>query len=485
MMAEFDITIRNGSVASASETVQCDIGIRAGKIVCLAEKLPPGRRDIDAAGRYVVPGGIDSHCHIEQLSSMGILSADDFFTGTVAAAFGGTTTIIPFAAQHRGQSVTAVVADYHERARSKAVIDYGFHLIIADPTEKVMGEELPAALRQGITSFKVYMTYDALRLDDRQMLDILALANRESALVMVHAENHEMIKWIAERLLARGHSAPKFHGVSHDPLAESEATHRAIALSRLTGTPVLIVHVSTAEATATIRAAQTQGAPIYAETCPHYLMLTAQDMDRPGLEGAKACCSPPLRDPASQDALWRGLSNGTFQVYSSDHAPYPYDKRGKLPKGEKTTFKDVANGVPGIELRLPILFSEGVMKGRLSLNQFVALTSTNHARLYGLLPRKGTLAPGADADAVIWNPTAERTVTAAMLHEAVGYTPYEGLRLKGWPETVVSRGRVVIEDGKLLAERGSGLFVACGTPEPVLTRCAQSAAQAAFNQLVM
>ena len=466
-MAAFDLVIRNGTVATAADTSRCDIGINGEKIAAIAERLPAGTRDIDAAGRFVLPGGIDSHCHIEQLSGMGIMSADDFYSGTVSAAFGGTTTIIPFAAQHRGTSVTATVADYHERARSKAVIDYGFHLIIGDPTDKVLGEELPAAIKGGITSFKVYMTYPKWRLEDFQLLEVLSVADREGALVMVHAENDDMIRWIAKRLIERGHGAPKYHGVAHHALAEAEATNRIIVLSRLLQVPVLIVHVSSPEATNTIRAAQTLGASIYAETCPQYLVLTAEDMDRPGVEGAKWCCSPPLRDKAAQAAIWAGLANGTFQVYSSDHAPYRFDETAKIPRGEQTTFKEMANGVPGIELRLPILFSEGVLKGRLSINQFVALAATNHARMYGLYPRKGTIAVGSDADIAIWNPDIEKRIDASMMHDAVGYTPYEGHVYKGWPEIVTSRGRVVVENGDLKAARGSGRFLPRGRPGPV------------------
>src|SRR3954453_15073405 len=466
-MDKLDLTIRNGTVATAAETMRCDIGIAGEKIVAMAERLPAGTRDIDAGGRYVLPGGIDSHCHIEQLSGMGIMSADDFYTGTVSAAFGGTTTIIPFAAQHRGTSVTASVADYHERARTKAVIDYGFHLIISEPTEQILNVELPEAIKGGITSFKVYMTYPKWKLEDYQILEIMSVAEREGALVMVHAENDDMIRWIAKRLIERGHGAPKFHGVAHDALAEAEATHRIIMLPRLLSVPVLIVHVSSPEATNTIRAAQTLGAKIYAETCPQYLVLTADDMDKPGVEGAKWCCSPPLRDKASQEASWAGLANGTFQVYSSDHAPYKFDKTAKIPRGGETTFKEMANGVPGIEMRLPILFSEGVLKKRLTINQFVALGATNHARMYGLYPRKGTIAVGSDADIAIWNPDIEKRIAYSMMHDAVGYTPYEGHVYKGWPEVVLSRGRIVVEGGKLKVARGSGQFLARGQPGPV------------------
>lgn len=465
----FDLTVRNGTVVTAADAFAADIGVSGGRIAQIGAGLAPGRRDIDATGKLVLPGGVDSHCHVEQRSSTGRMCADDFYSATVAAAFGGTTTIIPFAAQHRGDSIAAVVEDYSTRAAEKAVIDYGFHLIVADPTPRALDEELPAMIRRGITSLKVYMTYDLLRLADDQLLDVLAVADREGALVMVHAENHEMIRWIAKRLLERGHTAPKFHMTSHHPLAEAEATNRVIALSRLLDVPVLIVHVSGIEAVRTIRAAQTLGARVYAETCPQYLFLTASDADKPGLEGAKWCCSPPPRDEASQAALWQGLKDGTLQVFSSDHAPYRFDETGKLPKGDQTTFKDMANGVPGLQVRLPLLFSEGVGKGRLTLQEFVALTATNHARMYGLHPRKGTIAVGSDADLAIWEPGREVTLTAAMMKDNVGYTPYEGRTVRGWPTTVVSRGRIVVEAGELRVGRGSGEFIARAAPEPVAT----------------
>src|SRR5690348_10678444 len=469
-MSDYDLVVRNGTVATAADTTVCDIGIKDGVVATLGQKLGSGAQQIDANGRLVLPGGIDSHCHIEQRSSAGAVCAGDFYSATVAAAFGGTTTVIPFAAQHRGQSLRQVVEEYHEAARPKAIIDYAFHLIISDPSEQVMGQELPALIRDGYTSFKVYMTYDLLALDDRQMLDILAVARREGALVMVHAENHDMIKWLTARLLDRGLGAPRYHAVSHARLAEGEATNRAVSLSQLLDVPILLVHVSAAEAIEVIRNAQTKGLKIYGETCPQYLFLTADDIAKPGVEGAKFCCSPPPRDHAAQEAVWTGLKNGTFQVFSSDHAPYRFDASGKLPKGDRTTFKDIANGVPGIELRLPLLFSEGVGQRRLDLNAFVALTATNHAKLYGLYPKKGTIAVGSDADIAIWDPAREVTVTAGMLHDNVGYTPYEGRHLHGWPVTVLSRGRVVVDNGQLAAERGSGAFLPCALSDAARPR---------------
>lgn len=465
---EFDLTIRNGRISTASDTYHADIGVRDGVVVAIGSGLAPGTRDIDAAGRWVLPGGIDSHCHVEQLSGMGMMCADDFYSATVSAVFGGTTTIIPFAAQHRGNLLPEVVADYSKRAAEKAVIDYGFHLIVSDPTEQALKHDLPALIKSGITSFKVFMTYERMKLDDFQLLDVLDVADREGALVMVHAENNDMIRWVARRLVERGMTAPKYHAVAHTPLAESEATNRAVALARLMDVPLMIVHVAGLEAVRVVHSSQALGLPIHAESCPQYLFLTAEDLDLPGLEGAKFCCSPPPRDPESQAAVWQGLLDGTLQMFSSDHAPYRFDESGKLPKGEATTFKDMANGLPGLEVRMPLLFSEGVMTGRMTIERFVALTATNHARTYGLHPRKGTIAVGADADIGIWNPERRVTLSTAMLHDNVGYTPYEGRVVQGWPEIVVSRGRVVVENGVLDAERGSGRFLVRGTPEPVL-----------------
>ena len=459
----FDLLIKNGTVATATEISRCDVGIAGGKVKALGLDLGEGRRELDADGMLVMPGGVDSHCHIEQKSSSGVQCADDFYSGTVSAAFGGTTTVIPFAAQHRGQSLREVVSEYHRCAGPKAVIDYAFHLIISDPSDHVLGQELPALIQDGYTSFKVYMTYDLLKLDDYQMLDVLDVARREGAMVMVHAENHDVIRWFSERLLDGGYKSPRYHAISHPRIAEGEATHRAIRLAELLDVPLLVVHVSAPEAIDEIRRAQSRGLKIFGETCPQYLFLTAGDLDRAGMEGAKYCCSPPPRDEAAQAAVWSGLTNGTFEVFSSDHAPYRFDESGKLAKGPGATFKDIANGVPGLEVRLPLLYSEGVHTGRLDLNQFVALTATNAARLYGLFPRKGTITIGSDADIAIWDPERAVTLSADIMHDNVGYTPYEGRVVTGWPVIVISRGRVVVEDGELLAEHGSGEFLPCET----------------------
>jgi len=482
-MNDFDLTLHQGRIVTAEADTVGDIGIAQGRIQAIAQTLPRGKRAIDARGRLVMPGGIDSHCHVEQLSGMGMMCADDWYSASVSAAFGGTTTLVPFAAQHKGDSLREVAEQYAALAAAKSVLDYSYHLIIADPTPQTLNVDLPQLIRAGITSFKVFMTYDRMKLDDSQLLDVFAIAAREGALPMVHAENNDIISWIARHLLAAGHTAPKYHAVSHDPLAENEATQRAINLAAVLETPVLIVHVSTQGAAQAIHAARTLGAPVYGETCPHYLLLTADDIDLPGVEGAKFCCSPPPRDARSQAALWQALQGGTLSILSSDHAPYRFDASGKLPAGEATTFKQIANGLPGLEVRLPLLFSEGVRTGRLTLQQFVALTATHHARLYGMHPRKGTLALGADADIAIWDPDKVVTLTASGLHDQVGYTPYEGRQVTGWPTTVISRGEIIVEDGQLHAARGRGQFIARGLPAPVQMARAPSPRAALLRQI--
>jgi len=458
-VSDFDLIVSGGTVATASDTFTCDIGIKDGRVATLGRGLSGAATTIDASGKMVLPGGVEAHCHIEQESAAGIMTADDYKSGSISAAFGGNTTIIPFAAQHRGQSLRDVVKTYHERAEPKSVIDYTFHLIISDPSEQVLGQELPALIMDGYTSFKVYMTYELLKIDDGQMLDVLAVAREHGAMTMVHAENNEVINWLAAKLVEGGNTAPKFHAMAHARIAEAEASQRAIQLARLVDTPILIVHVSTEEAANAILSARNKGLKIYGETCPQYLFLTADDLDKDGADGAKFCCSPPPRDANDQEAIWRGLKNDTFQVFSSDHAPYRFDDTGKLRAGPNPTFKQVANGVPGIELRLPLLFSEGVGKGRLSINEFVALTATNAAKIYGLHPRKGTIAVGSDADLVIWDPERPVTVSHDMLHDNMDYTPYEGMELAGWPETVINQGRVIVSNGELQVEPGSGKFL--------------------------
>ncbi len=442
--ATFDLVIRNALATTASDQILCDIAIKDGVVVQMGLALAPGAREIDAARRVVTPGGVDGHCHLDQPSAEPIVSADNFDTGTRSAACGGTTTVIPFAAQQKGHSLREAVDDYHRRAEGKAHIDYAFHLIVSDPTEEVLKNELPQLIREGYTSFKMYMTYDDLKLNDGQILDVLAVAKEHGAMPMIHAENADCIEWLTKRLEGSGMIAPRFHALARPLMVEREATHRAIALSELVDVPMLIVHVSGKEAVEQIRWARGHGLRVLAETCPQYLFLTAEDLGiDDSYEGAKCICSPPPRDKANQQIIWDGLADGLFTVFSSDHSPYNYDSpEGKKPGGEEVAFRHIPNGVPGIETRMPLLYSEGVLAGRITPQKFVELTATNPAKTYGLHPRKGTIAIGGDADLVIWD-EREVTLCNSDLHHAVDYTPYEGMQLKAWPGMTLSRGAVV------------------------------------------
>ncbi len=470
-MPDFDLVIRNAQAITASDIFHCDIGVRDGRIVQLGLGLAPGTREIDAAGRWVTPGGVDAHCHLDQPMEPPVRMADDFDTGTRSAACGGTTTVIPFAAQQKGQSLRAAVDDYHRRSDGQAHVDYAFHLIVSDPTPTVLKEELPALIAEGYTSFKIYMTYDTLKLDDGQILDVLEVARVHGAMVMVHAENADCIEWLTRRLEAAGRTAPRFHAHSRPMLVEREATHRAIALSELVDVPILIVHVSGREAVEQIRWARGHGLNVFAETCPQYLFLTAEDLGiDDSYKGASCVCSPPPRDKANQQVIWDGLADGLFTVFSSDHAPFKYDApEGKKPGGEEVAFRHIPNGIPGIETRMALLWSEGVLAGRITPQKFVELTATNPAKTYGLHPRKGTIAVGADADLVIWD-ERDLVLTNSQLHHAVDYTPYEGMRLSAWPGMTLSRGEVVWDGTNFVGKAGRGEFLVCGKPTLLPTR---------------
>ncbi len=457
---KLDLAIRGGTVATASDTFTADIGIRDGRIVAIAEALD-APDVIDATGKLVLPGGIEAHCHIAQESGMGLMTADDYASGSVSAAFGGNSCFVPFAAQNKGEEIPDTLARYDDRADGRSVIDYSYHLIVSDPTETVLTNGLPLAFARGITSFKVFMTYPKIMIDDRQFLDILAMAKAHGALTMVHAENNAMIGWMTENLVKGGHTAPRYHAPSHPALAEEEAIHRAVSLARLVDAPLLIVHVSTEGGAETVRRARYEGAKIFGETCPQYLFLTRDDLDRPGMEGAKYICSPPVRDAATQNLLWQHVRAGTLSLVSSDHAPYRADASGKFHAGPDAAFPQIANGMPGIEMRLPLMFSEGVHKGRMSLNQFVAFAATNAARIYGMHPRKGTLAVGSDADIAIWDPNTEWV--AGEMHDNMDYNPFERFKLTGKPETVLTRGQRVIENGELVGDPAHGEFIKRGS----------------------
>ncbi|KAK0713218.1 D-hydantoinase [Lasiosphaeria miniovina] len=474
---EFDLVITNGVCVTAGDVAPYDIGIKDGRIHLLAPSGSLNRansaRIIDAEGAYVTPGGVDCHVHLEEPALFGRGSSSDTYeTGTRSAIAGGCTTIVTFAPQNKVEpSLLKALANTHIKARGNSYCDYGFHIMVGNPSEQALSEMKTLVENEGVTSIKIYMTYTALQLRDDQILSVLLKARQTRMLTMIHAENGDVLNWLTDQLESQNLVAPKFHSSSRPPILETEATNRAIALSSLiSNTPILIVHVSEPGATLRIRQAQTNGQPIFAETCPQYLFLTRDDLDAPGLEGAKCVCSPPPRDKASQDAIWTGLSNGTFTVLSSDHCPFNYEdaERGKKtcitvahPAGR---FREIPNGIPGVETRLPLVFSSG----RLPLTKFVEVSSTGPAKLYGLYPRKGALLPGvSDADLVVWYPEARRpdiVVSNAMLHHATDYTPYEGREVANWPRYTVLRGKVVWDrdDGGVLGQKTFGQFVKRG-----------------------
>lgn len=465
-MNSYDLVIKNAVIITAADHYNGDIAVNDGKIVAISDNLSSvqAQKVIDAAGRRVTPGGVDAHCHLDQASDDGSVGADDFFTGTRSAVCGGTTTVIPFAMQFRGQSLAEAVADYHRRADGKACVDYSFHLIITDATPEVIAE-IPEMVAQGYTSFKIYMTYDALKLSDSHILDVLEATRLAGAMAMIHAENDDCISWLTNRLRQQGKTAPRYHALAHSAIGEREATHRAISLAELVDVPVLLVHVSSRAAIEQIYWARGQGINIFSETCPQYLFLTADDLGiDDDFHGAKCICSPPPRDADSQKAVWTALANGTFSIFSSDHCPFNYDSTGKLLHGEGASFDKVPNGIAGLETRLPLLMSEGVLKDRITPQRFVELTSTAPARLYGLYPRKGTIAVGSDADLVIWDCETSLSISNEDLHSAADFTPYQGQVVNAWPAVTISGGKVLWQDRKFSGAAGDGVFLPAKAP---------------------
>jgi dihydropyrimidinase len=454
---EFDLVVKGGTIVTASETARADIGIIGERIAAIGSNLQ-GAQVIDAGGKLVMPGGVDSHCHIEQLRAGGGTDEESFVTGSTAALAGGTTSVVTFAAQFKGAGLAAPMAEYRRRAAAGAMVDYAVHQIITDPSDAVIAEDLPAVVAGGVRSLKVFLTYDASRLDDAQFIRVLAAARRLGCLVTVHCENYDAIHQRTAALIEAGLTAPKYHAWSRPTIVEREATHRAIALAELMDQPIQIFHVSCTEAAEEVARARARGLKVWAETCPQYFYLGAADMDRPGFEGAKFICSPAPRNEAEQAGLWRYIANGTLGNISSDHSASSFDgPRGKRVNGE-APFSVVPNGVPGLTARLPLMFN-AVSTGRIAPSDFVRLTATHPANLFGL-KGKGSLMPGADADITLWDPDRRVTITQSLMQHIVDYTPYEGIEVTGWPTATIRRGTVVMRDGQVQAAPGSGRFLA-------------------------
>ena len=458
MGSAIDMVIRGAALVTPAGVVEGDLAIAGGRIASVGLPVAQAGAEIRAEGRLVTPGGVDTHAHIEQMSGMGLWNADSFETATRSAAMGGTTSVISFAAQARGQRLAGTLADYAARAARGAMIDHAFHLTITDPAVPDFEADLARLIGGGHRSLKLFTTYD-IKLDDAEILRVMALARQQGALVCVHAETDAILAHAKAALLAAGRHAPKDHAASHPPMAEIEAIERMCRFAEWLDQPVMIFHVSTAEGVAAVRAARARGAPVRAETCPHYLLMTEEVLDKPGLEGAKWMCSPPQRSAADQAALWQALADGTLELVTSDHAPYRFDQTGKLAAGPGARFDQIANGMPGLETRLPLMFDAMVSRGQGGPEAFAALTATNPARLFGLTG-KGAIAPGMDADLVIWDPGRRVCWGADDLHCNTGYNPWAGTTVNGWPETVLLRGRTIVQDGQFLATPGSGRWIA-------------------------
>jgi len=449
------ILIKNGTIVTASDQYVGDVFIEGEKITTIGTALTmPADRVIDATGKYVLPGGIDVHTHMD-MPFGGTTSADDFESGTIAAAFGGTTTIVDFAIQYRGERLHDAFETWSKKAQGKAAIDYGFHMIITELSDQVE-EEMDAMVRQGVSSFKLFMAYPGVfMLDDASIFRAMLRTGKNGGTICMHAENGGVIDVLVKKALAEGKTAPKYHALTRPARAEGEAAHRAIALAEIADVPVYIVHLSAAEALEQVVEARDRGLPAFAETCPQYLFLSYDNYEEPGFEGSKYVMSPPLRDKSTQDRLWRGLAFNDLQAIATDHCPFCMREK-HLGDGD---FSKIPNGAPGVETRMSLVYDGGVRTGRISMNRFVELTSTSPAKIFGMFPKKGTIAPGSDADVVIFDPEKTTTLSAKTHHMKVDYNPYEGRPVTGVTETVLSRGKVIIDAGKFTGRAGAGSFL--------------------------
>jgi len=450
------LLIRNGIVITATDLYEGDVFIDDEQIAAIGSSLQMNAdRVIDAKRKYVLPGGIDVHTHLD-MPFGGTTSADDFGSGTIAAAHGGTTSVVDFAIQYKGQTLHHALETWMKKAEGRAAIDYGFHMIITDLSDQVE-EEMDALVRQGVTSFKLFMAYPGVfMLDDASIFRALLRTGKNGGTICMHAENGGVIDVLVKKALAEGKTAPKYHALTRPARAEGEATHRAIALAEMADVPIYIVHLSASEALEMVTEARDRGLPAFAETCPQYLFLSYDNYEEPGFEGAKYVMSPPLRPKETQERLWRGLAFNDLQAISTDHCPFCMKEQKTLGRND---FSKIPNGAPGIETRMSLVYDGGVRTGRISLNRFVELTSTSPAKIFGLFPRKGTIAPGSDADIVIFDPEKKVRLSQKTLHMKVDYNPYEGREVVGATATVISRGRVIIDDGKFVGRAGSGSFI--------------------------
>ena len=453
------IIIKGGTVVTAADGGIADVRIEGETIAAIGRDLPAAKGDqiVSAKGKYVFPGGIDVHTHFE-LPFMGTVSADDFRTGTKAALCGGTTTVIDFIIPAKGKPLAEAVAAWQEKAK-KAVADFGFHMALPEFNE-VVAKEIPSIIRQGVTSFKCFMAYKgALQIDDGQLIGVFNAVGKNGGLVMVHAENGDMIDVLTKQFTAEGKLTPEYHWRAHPALAEEEAVHRIIELSRFTDQPIYIVHLSSADGLEKVKKAVAKGYKVFAETCPQYLLLSADLYLKPKFEGAKWVMSPPLRPADHLEKMWEGLGRGYIQTVATDHCSFNF--KGQKDMG-RDTFAKIPNGIPSIGDRFNLLYTYGVGKGRLSLTRFVDVACTAPAKLFGMYPKKGSLVPGGDADLVIFDPEAQGVVSAKTSQHNVDYSAYEGMKLKGLPVAVLLRGKFAVRNGKYVGKQGAGQFIARG-----------------------
>jgi dihydropyrimidinase len=449
-----DVIVKNGTVVTASGVSQTDIGIKDGKVMQIGGTLDSADRIIDAKGCYVMPGGVDVHTHLDS-GDFGTKSADDFGSGTIAAACGGTTTVIDFCSQDRGQTLVDAIAYWDSKAEGKVAIDYGYHMIVTDMNDGVFAE-LATLPDRGITSFKLFMAYRGMNMiDDVTLLKSLEQAKKYGALVMVHAENGDAADYLRDKFVAEGKTEPYYHALSRPPRVEAEATARAIALAEIVGASIYIVHLTCGEALDELMRAKRRGVDALAETCTQYLYLTKEDLARPDFEGAKFVFTPPARTKEDQEILWKALQDRVLETVSSDHCSWLF--KGHKDKG-RDDFRKIPNGAPGVEERLMMVY-QGVNEGRLTLPEFVDLVATRPAQVFGMFPQKGTIAVGSDADIVIWDPEASTVITQPEMHNNMDYSSYEGHAVKGMPKTVLLRGKVIVEDRDYVGTPGEGQFL--------------------------
>ncbi|HUB28379.1 MAG TPA: dihydropyrimidinase [Terracidiphilus sp.] len=451
------VLLQNGTVVNADSTVRADVLIDKGVIKDVRPSIPPNSAAtiVDATGLLLLPGGIDAHTHLD-MPFGGTNSADDFETGTRAAAIGGTTTIVDFAIQARGTKMRTALDTWWKKAEGKACIDYGLHMIVTDLPDAGL-EDMDEMVREGVASFKLFMAYpNVLMVDDATIFKAMRQTAKNGALICMHAENGSVIDVIVQRALAEGKTAPIYHALTRPTRAEAEAVHRAIAMAEMAGVPVYIVHLSSEDALNQVREARDRGLPAFAETCPQYLLLSLEDVQDKGWEGAKYVFTPPLREKKNQPKLWEGLRKDNLQVVSTDHCPFCFEDQKALGKDD---FTKIPNGGPGIENRLQLLHHHGVGKGNFSLNRFVELVSTAPARIFGMYPKKGVIAPGSDGDIVLWDPQAVHTISAATHHMRVDYSMFEGFKVKGNARDVYSRGELVVSKGEFIATPGRGQYL--------------------------